>query len=267
MVHLEKYDRKSPIELREQIAAKVTRQHPQNAVVVQTCNRVEIYSGQGSVTPETANHLFRVVSGLESGLPGETSIQGQVKNSYLKAHASTQLSSSLHKLFQTALKVGKKVRSQTGISRGAMSHSQAPVQLLQKMKQTFKKCNNTILGVHNLSEPIIQHLNRQGVQSIFIGNRTFDKADALAKKYGAWAFDFSILSERLKQTDVLICATSAPHLIIRKEQFPEGKPMLIFDLAVPRDIDPEIGKIQHIQLMNVQNVEDSIEENISKRKD
>jgi glutamyl-tRNA reductase len=233
--------------------------------LIRTCNRLEIYKGDGHVDESIVRHLFRVVSGLESGLIGETSIQNQVKNAYLHAANTHKLSSSLHRLFQNGLKVGKLIRSQTGISRGAMSHSQATVNILRQQLPEFRNANITVLGVHNMNGNLLHHLTRSGASTIFVGNRTYHLAAELADKYGAQAFDFSKLSQRLQNTDVLITATSAPHYVIKKKHFPQNKSMLIFDLAVPNDVDPSIGELQGVKLYNVKTIEKTVEQNIKLR--
>ncbi len=235
-------------------------------VLLRTCNRVEFYIGNGSVDEEVVRHLFRVVSGLESGLIGETSIQGQVKNAYTTACLHQKSDASIHRLFQAALRVGKLVRSSTGLSRGAMSHSQATVELLRQQIDNLSDLSITILGVHNMNSNLLHHLTRVGASSVFVGNRTFNKASELAARYNAQAFDFSMLAKRLSETDVLVTATSAPHYVVSLEKFPLNRPMLIFDLAVPFDVDPEIGQLPGVELFNIRKVELAVEQNLELRK-
>jgi len=264
MVQLIKYDRKTPIAEREALIERVNSEVFEG-VKIQTCNRLEMYWGEGEVDLAHAEHLFRVVSGLESGLVGDSSIQGQVKRAYLESAGSYKLSASLHKLFQSALFVGKRVRTETGIGKGAMSHSQAVYHLLRELQPQLKNTNITILGVHHINDNIIRYLSKNGASAIFVANRTYDKAKVLAEKYGAMAFDFTSLDERLKHTDVLITATSAPHLLVHANRFPVDKPMIVFDLAVPRDVDPEIGKLPEVRLFNIEDVEGRISQNVEQR--
>jgi glutamyl-tRNA reductase len=224
-----------------------------------------LYSGDGNIEEGLVRHLYRVVSGLESGLVGETSIQGQVKSAYLLACGLHKLSGSIHKLFQSALRVGKLVRTQTGLSRGAMSHSQAVVDIMRQRLSQFSDLNITILGVHNMNGNLLHHLTRRGAKTVFVGNRTFHKASELASKYNVSAFDFSMLESRLKETDVLISATSAPHAMITSKIFPANKPMMIFDLAMPHDVESEIGLLPGVDLYNVTQIESAVEQNLLRR--
>lgn len=178
----------------------------------------------------------------------------------------SRLDASLHKLFQTALRVGKLIRTCTGISKGAMSHSHATVELLRKKIVSLSDVSITILGVHNMNGNLLHHLTRVGASAVFVGNRTFRKASELAAKYNATAFDFSMLESRLKETDVLVSATSAPHCVVTLKRFPVLRPMMIFDLAVPFDVDPEIGLLPDVELYNVWQVESAVEQNLLLRR-
>lgn len=234
-------------------------------VLVQTCNRVELYYGEGEIRKHLATHLFRVVSGLESGFVGETSIQHQVKQAYQKAKQNNKLNKSLHKLFQTALMVGKRVRTETGISKGALSHGQAAANLIISKFSSLYNTNITIIGVNNINETIIKYLSRKGANTFLIGNRTLQKAHQLAEKYNSNAFDFSQLPNILKQTNILISATSAPHIVVNLNKFPLNKPMLIIDLAIPRDIDPHIGLLPNVELYNLEDIEQLTQQNLKNR--
>lgn len=236
-----------------------------SGVLLQTCNRVEWYFGGGFIADDVALHLFRVVSGLESSIVGETAIVNQVKVAYRDAVRKSRLDKSLHKLFQTALFVGKRVRKETGISKGAMSHSQAVVDILLKNVSNLEGLNITIVGINKLNEKIIQFLLDKGASAIFIGNRTYKKAHELATKYNSSALHFDRLAETLENTDVLISATSAPHYIIKKEDVKTNRPMYVFDLAVPRDVDPLLGELPNIKLFDIERIESQVRENVNGR--
>jgi len=210
-------------------------------------------------------HLFRVVSGLESTIIGETAIVNQVKQAYRDAAERTPLDKSLHKLFQTALFVGKRVRRETGISKGAMSHGQAAVNILFQHVGNMKDINITVIGVNSLNEKILKFLVNKGAETIFIGNRTYEKAKELAARYNASALRFERLPEILEKTDVLISATSAPHFIIRKENFDIKKKIYILDLAVPRDVDPAIKDLPNVTLFDIETIEKHIQQNVQVR--
>ncbi len=265
MVELVKIGKDSSLEQRERFLVAEGIQHAAG-VFLHTCNRVECYRGQGKVANEVVLHLFRVVSGLDSAIIGETAIVNQVKTAYQKAACTQKLDKSVHKLFQTALAVGKRVRRETGISEGAMSHSQAVVDLLIKQNTDFSNLRITIIGVNKLNEKIIQFLINKGATAIFIGNRTFEKASLLAEKYQSTALRFNRLPDILKHTDVLVSATSAPHYILKSDAFAATQPITIFDLAVPRDIDPTIAELSNVQLFNIETIEQSLEHNLKARK-
>lgn len=234
-------------------------------VFLATCNRTEFYHGEGEVPHAVARHLFRVTSGLESHLPGEHAIQQQVKEAYALAGNRQVLSSSLHKLFQHALRVGKQVRTQTGIARGAGSHSQLAFELIREAVCSISKARVTLIGVNNLNECIIRYLRKAGLPAFYVGNRTLSQAQQLAAEYGGQAFGFDQLGCVLEQTDVLVTATSAPHFVVKPDTFPKGKAMCIIDLAFPRDVDPHIGFFPGVQLHHLDSVEQLARRNIELR--
>lgn len=267
MVELVKIGTESTLDERENFLYNLKSEALSDGILLQTCNRVEYYSGKGSVSDKIVQHLFRVVAGLESSIIGETAIVNQVKMAYSDAVKTRKLDKNLHKLFQTALFVGKRVRKETGISVGAMSHGQAAVNLLLKKTGSFTNLNITIIGVNALNEKIIKFLVNKGANTIFIGNRTYEKANELALKYNARALKFTSLPSILEKTDILISATSAPHLVLKKENFRAKRKMIILDLAVPRDIDPEIKNFPNVCLYDIERIEKEIVQNISQRED
>jgi glutamyl-tRNA reductase len=237
-----------------------------NRVFLHTCNRVELYEGEGAVPPAVAKHLFRVVCGIESVMVGETAVQGQVKCAYDAARANASLSPSLHRLFQYALRVGKRIRTETSLSKGAMVHGKAVIEILRQENIPEKKSRVLVIGVNNLNASIIKYLSEKGNRTVFVANRTFEKALALSAEYRCAAAPFSQLKEYLSLTDVLVSATSAPHLILRNEDFTATQPIAVFDLAVPRDIDPEIGMRANVKLFNIEDIERRVGSNRDKRR-
>ena len=251
---------------REQYLASIDRTLQRNSIILATCNRVEIYQGEGCIEEGTVRHLFELTSGLKSRLIGETSIQGQVRRAYLDSVKSGNFDKNLHKLFQTAIYVGKKVRNLTHISQGAMSHAQATLQILESKIEDKQGLSVALFGVNSLNNNILHFLKKQGTSNVFIGNRNLEKAQELAKKYNFGAFHLSQKKQFIQNCDVLISATSAPHTIIHKNDVLErNKPLTIFDLAVPRDVEPEVELLSNIQLYNLEQVENQIEENILHR--
>lgn len=235
-------------------------------VFLQTCDRIELYWGEGAVPAPVAEHLFKVVSGLDSSLVGECAIQGQVKQAYLEACTKYRLSAGLHKLFQTALSVGKRVRTESAISQGAISHSQAVIECLTKQQVPLKNALITLLGVNKLNEDVIKFLQNKGAQSIVLGNRNYEKACELAAQYQCEAFRLDNIKQFLEFTDVLITATSAPHLIIKPEHIPTNKALIILDLAFPRDVDERVGLLPNVQLYNLEDIKALINQNLEDRR-
>lgn len=236
------------------------------AVLLQTCNRVELYYGDGDVPDDVARHLFRVTAGLESALIGERAVQGQVKESYQQAQLQYRLTAEMHKLFSCALEVGKRVRTETEISQGAVSHSLAAIEILQQEQVDLSQSRITIVGVNKLTSDILKFLKNKGARMVFLANRSQMKAHQLADPLGISVFELHDKQRFLADTDILISATSAPHAVIDATDIPAGKKLLAIDLAFPRDIDPSIGRLPNVRLYNLSDVERRVRENISVRK-
>jgi glutamyl-tRNA reductase len=236
------------------------------AVLLQTCNRVELYYGEGDVPDDVARHLFRVTAGLESALIGERAVQGQVKESYQQAQLQYRLTAEMHKLFSCALEVGKRVRTETEISQGAVSHSLAAIEILQQEQVDLSQSRITIIGVNKLTSDILKFLKNKGARMVFLANRSQMKAHQLADPLGISVFELHDKQRFLADTDILISATSAPHAVIDATDIPFGKKLLAIDLAFPRDIDPSVGRLPNVRLYNLSDVERRVRENISVRK-
>lgn len=243
-------------------------EHKEDAsVFLQTCNRVELYYGDGDVPDEVARHLFRVVCGLESAIIGEQAVQGQVKEAYMAAKQTKKLSAGMHKLFTIALQVGKRVRNETQISHGAVSHSLAAIEIIEQENIDLRNARITIIGVNKLTEEIIKFLLNKKARLVFLANRTEEKARRMAEPFGIDIFRLEDKHKFLKDIDILISATSAPDAIIHPSDLTPGRPLLAIDLAFPRDIDPEVAKMQGVTLYNLHDVEQKVKANISVRED
>lgn len=249
-------------------------------IFLKTCNRSEIYYDDGKepgVSDDVARHLFRVISGLESAIMGERAVQGQVKEAYYTAKAQRPLPTELHKLFQSALQVGKRVRNETEISHGAVSHSLAAIEILEEellggsvtnlSSQCLKLQNAhiTIIGVNKLTADILKFLQNKGAKMVFLANRSQIKAHHLADPLGIKVYTLEEKTDFLTHTDILISATSAPHLIIHKEDIPEDKSLLAIDLAFPRDIDSKLKELPNVHLFNIRDVEMKVRQNLDVR--
>ncbi|KAA6352359.1 Glutamyl-tRNA reductase [termite gut metagenome] len=234
-------------------------------VLLQTCNRVEFYWGEGSISDSIIRHLYRVASGLESNLIGERAIQGQLKNAYQEACEKYKLSSQLNRLFQTAIHTGKRVRTETKISEGAVSHSQVTVDILKKEDIDFQQKIVGIIGVNKITEDILKFLTDNRTINVFLSNRNFEKAEELAKRYNGTAIRFDDKKRMLELTDILITATSAPHTIIKCDDISPGKEILIFDLAFPRDVETSLGEMEGVKLYDLEEIEQFAKNNLQLR--
>lgn len=266
MVYYKTINSKSySLEERENLLSSFYFDEKEPHILLQTCNRIEIYWGEGEISDSLVRHVYRVASGLESNLIGERSIQGQLKNAYLDACKKYQLSSELHKLFQMAMHTGKRVRTKTKISVGAMSHSQATVDLIKAENENLNECAIGLIGVNKLTIDILKFLQSQNVSNIYIANRSCEKADNLAKEYGCQCIPFCELNKMVEFSDILICATSAPNAIINADHICSDKPLTIFDLAFPRDVDQSVDELEHVKVYNLDMIEKKVQVNVQIR--
>lgn len=253
------------LEARESYYRTVGRPVEASSVYLQTCNRVELYYGEGGVPDEVARHLFRVTAGLESALVGERAVQGQVKEAYRAARDQYRLSAQMHKLFEYALLTGKRVRRETEISRGAVSHSLAAIEIIESEGVDLSRAKIAIIGVNKLTADILKFLKNKGAEMVFLANRSREKAEKLASEVGVGVVSIEEKAALLAEADILISATSAPHIVVRKEDIGDNHRLVAIDLAFPRDIDPEIGKIEGVKLYNIRDIEERVRKNIEVR--
>lgn len=260
------------------------------AVVVSTCNRTEIYvAGEASVVGqlktllggaehcyhsenmEAAIHLCRVASGLDSMVLGETEIFGQVKDAYHAAHAAGVTKGVLNRLFQKSFSIGKKVRTETSIQEGATSIGNVAVDLAEKIFGHLKDSEVMILGAGEMSRVTAQSLQSRGARSIFVANRSYDRALELAQQMNGQAVRFDDWQSVLAQVDVVIGSTGAPHAIVHKADVEavrrkrKYRPLFFIDIAVPRDIDPAVADIEEVYLYDIDTLEQIADEARSRR--
>lgn len=266
----------------------------EECVVISTCNRVEIYaasprSGKNSSEEvadflrqsvstgsppsaeiplykhegfEAARHLFRVASGLDSMVLGETEIFGQVKKAYALAQQQGATQGALNRLFQNAFRVGKRVRSDTDIQRGSTSVGSVAVDLAEKIFGQLDSCRVLILGAGEISRTMTQSLSSRGVKSITVANRSIEKAIALAEPMGGKTLSFHEWSTSLPTVDIVLSSTAAEGYVVSPEHIGSamherrGNPLFLIDIAVPRDINPAIGKIDNVYLYDIDALHD-----------
>jgi glutamyl-tRNA reductase len=252
---------------REKFFKEFNRDGVGPSVFLQTCNRVELYYGDGDIPDDVARHLFRVVCGLESAITGEKAVQGQVKDAYLAARNSQKLPAEMHKLFESALQIGKRVRNETEISHGAVSHSLAAIEIIEQENIDLQNARITIIGVNKLTADIIKFLQNKGAKLVFLANRTEEKARKMAQPFGIEVYTLDNKATFMQDTDILISATSAPDAIICKSDINPNHKLLAIDLAFPRDIAPDVTEIEGVTLYNLHDVEQKVKDNISIRED
>jgi glutamyl-tRNA reductase len=255
MVFLQGIDHHATLDEREAFIAAVRSGLPERYVYLQTCDRAELYYGDGMPAPGVAEHLFRVASGLESKLIGETAIQGQVRSAYRTAAGGGHVSPGLHRLFQRALRVGKKVRAETPISHGTASHARAALALLMECVPDLPRRSVLIVGANTFAEQVLRVLTKARCRSINVTNRTLRKAHELAARHACIPFPMHELAARMATADVVISAVSAPAPIIASEHVPAGRALTLVDFGVPRTIVSELALLPGVTLKNIEDVE------------
>lgn len=262
-----------------------------SCVLLSTCNRTELYTLFSSLNGELAKvrsfltayhhvekaeangslyvisgekgveHLFKVASGLDSLVLGESEIIGQVKQAYQSAQEEKKVEKALHLLFQRSLRVAKKVRTETGIGRGLCSVGSVAVEMAEKIFGELSDRTILVIGAGKMGELTARHLLKAGASSILVSNRSLLRAEELAKRLKGKAVTFEKLLENLEKVDIAISSTAAPHLVITKEQVAQvmkkrrGRSLFLIDIAVPRDIDPEVNRIENVFLYDIDDLE------------
>ncbi len=271
------------------------------AAAISTCNRTEIYlvvgdaveaesSALGALSrqagirptelmeslysfrgPEAARHLFRVAAGLDSMILGEAEIQGQVKRAYELALVEGVTGAILNRLFRGALAAGKRVRDETRIGEGGISVPSAAVELATRTLGELTGRHVLLIGAGETAELTARALTVRGVAAVFVANRRYDRAIGLAQRFGGEAVRIDELPTRLLDADIVVSATHSPHYIVERDELAEvmrqrdGRPLLIVDIAVPRDVDPGCRELPGVSLHDVDDVQAIVERNVSGR--
>jgi glutamyl-tRNA reductase len=219
---------------------------------------------------EAAHHLFRVASGLDSLVLGEAQIQGQVRDAWERCRAQSGV--MLNRLFQTALQVAGRVRHETNIGRGAGSVSSAAVQLARQIFGSLNGRTAMVLGAGEMAELALECLAEDGVNTSIVANRTFERAEALAARYGAVAMRYDECWTALADVDVLVASTAARHAVVlvgdvRPALARRGdRPLCILDIALPRDVDPAVGQLDNVFLYNLDDLQGIVSANLERRR-
>ena len=300
----------APVEVRERLAIPESRlaealkrlaEHPgvDEALILSTCNRVELLAQtrngsadlRGFVREyfhldpteldphlyeyrerEAIRHLFRVTASLDSMVVGEPQILGQVKEAYATARAVGAIHSQLDLLLTRAFAVAKRVRTETAVGSSAVSVASVAVELAKKIFGSLQGKNVYLVGAGKMSELAARHLLAHGAASIFVANRTYDRAIRLAQKFDGQAIEFSRLYETCDRGDIVITSTGSPHAIFRREHGEmfmsrrKNRPMFFIDIAVPRDVDPAMNKVDGLFVYDIDDLQQAVASHVADRK-
>jgi glutamyl-tRNA reductase len=306
--------RTAPIEMRERFAfaeaalpEALTRLRSgglaEEAVIVSTCNRVEIYAwsaaeaasgldrlrqfltehGGGRIwlgqevygwsEPQSVEHLFRVVSGLDSMVLGETEVLGQVKKAYDIALRHRHTGWRLNKVFQRAFNVAKQIRTETFIQRGSVSVGSVAVDLAEKIFDALGGCSVLVLGAGDTSEKAARAFLSRGAREVVVSNRTLARAELLASELGGRSVPFDRWSEAAEAVDILLSSTAASEYLVntaglesimKRRQY---RPLLLVDIAVPRNIDPAVSYLENVYLYNVDDLQAIADDCMQRRRE
>ncbi|MDY0132275.1 MAG: glutamyl-tRNA reductase [Desulforegulaceae bacterium] len=221
---------------------------------------------------EAVKHIFRVSSSLDSMILGEPQILGQVKSAYKCATSAGSSKVILNRLFHRAFHSAKRVRSETGIGGHAVSISYAAIELGKKIFGSFLNKKVLLIGAGEMAELAVEHLVQNSVSHVYVANRTFDKGLDLAKRFSGSAIRFEEVLSALEWVDIIISSTGAPNYILDAKDMRQvmkkrkNRPIFFIDIAVPRDINPDINKIDNIYLYDVDDLQDVVEVNMEERK-
>ena len=271
-------------------------------MLLSTCNRVEVYGASESrvstldiarcldrkidshISPESApfyryedadcvRHLFRVASGIDSMVIGETEILGQAKKAYEAARASGAAGRYLHRLFQRAFRVAKQVRTHTDITRGAVSVGSVAVDLAQKIFGDLGNCKVLVLGAGETSEKTARALISRGVTDLRISNRSRERAEGLTEAIAARAIPFPDWSNQCREIDILITSTSSERPLLSRAQLEPmlrdriDRPLFIIDIAVPRNVAADVNDLDAVYLYDIDSLQSIAEQSLAMRRE
>ena len=267
-------------------------------VLVSTCNRVEIYGVAPRITSEVKSvlrrlgagdldlerytyfhegadaigHLLSVASGLDSMVLGETEITGQVKQAYEAARGARLTGSFMNRLFQKAFQTAKEIRTRTCIGRGATSVGSVAVELAEKIfGPELKEKTIMIIGAGKMGEACVRHLAKKGGHTVLVSNRSFERAEGLAAEFGGKAIRFEECVSAMATADIVVSSTGCPHTILHRAELEavmrlrRNRALALIDIAVPRDIDPEVQKLENVYLYDIDDLEKVVRENVKMR--
>jgi glutamyl-tRNA reductase len=221
---------------------------------------------------EAVSHLMRVASGLDSLVLGEPQILGQVKKAFAESQNGRAVSGELERLFQKSFSVAKRVRTETDIGASAVSVAFAACTLARQIFESLSELTVLLVGAGETIELVARHLHQHNVRHMMIANRTRERAQVLATEVNAEVISLQDIDSRLAEADIIISSTASPLPIIGKGMVERAlkarrnQPMLMVDIAVPRDIEPEVGKLANAYLYSVDDLHSIIQNNLAQRK-
>jgi glutamyl-tRNA reductase len=273
------------------------------AVILSTCNRVELYAAttleprkafaglrgfllhvhdyRDPLTdeiytlsePQSIEHLFKVACGLDSMVLGETEILGQLKKAYEVALQHNHTGPVLNKAFQKAFNVAKQIRTETNIQRGSVSVGSVAVELAEKIFSSLDDRHVMVIGAGDTSEKTARALLSRGAHSIIVSNRSHERAEALATELGGRAVHFEDWESEFEKIDIVISSTSAPHYVLDRARLEplmrrrKNRALLLIDIAVPRDIEPEVNFLENVYLYNIDDLQAIADDYLKQRKE
>ena len=300
----------APLDVREKVAFSkdqlsealpLLAERVGQAVVLSTCNRTEVYAvadepadtteevrrfvaGYHGLDPavlaphmydlvdtEAARHLFRVSSGLDSMILGESQILGQVRGALTAASDSNSLKTPVSRLFHRAIRTGRRVREETDLGRNALSISFAAVQLCERVLRTLGGARVLLIGAGEAGQLVARALRTTGAGELVIANRTLERGQDVARELGGTAAPLSEIDQLLRDADIAIAATETPEYVLTAEAVQAAaekrgdRSLLLFDLGVPRNIEPETADLENVSLFNIDDLSSIAEENLKER--
>jgi len=268
-------------------------------VIISTCNRIELYAASSHMAlPEleaflldafgvstkqfrahsyryedldATRHLFEVAAGLDSLVIGEPQILGQIVRALELSRGQNMAGPVLNRLFQSAIHAGKRARTETGISRNPASVSSLAASLAERVVHPIAEAQVVILGAGEMAELAVEALRKRGAKRILFVNRTLERAHTIADRWDAQITTFENLDATLISADILISSTGAPHTILSAEMVKHAmqarthRPLVLIDIAVPRDIDPDAANIPHVKLYDIDNLNEKLEGSLAER--
>ena len=275
----------------------------EEAVILSTCNRVELYAATPSgdrqamqnlrqfllqsrgyykpvndeiyllEEPHSVEHLFKVACGIDSMVLGETEILGQLKKAYDLALQHKHTGGRLNRTFQRAFNVAKQIRTETNIQRGSISIGSVAVELAEKVFHSLSGRQVMVIGAGDTSEKTARALLSRGAHSILVSNRSYDRAVALAKELDGRAVHFDDWSKEFERIDIIISSTAAPHYVLDRTKLEplmklrRHRALLLIDIAVPRDIDPAVNYLENVYLYNIDDLQAIADDYLKQRRE